>query len=95
MDKFLEFQKQPHSPDLPLPLHLHVDDMKTMDRSHNMNFEDEHKASIVEAFGKVNNYTLIKVGQEIVDKAYALYWPEGKSKTMALCAILPNNFDFR
>ena len=70
MDKFLEFQKQPHSPDLPLPLHLYADDIKTMERSHSTVYEEFHKASIVTAFGKIENDSLIKVGQEIVDKAF-------------------------
>ena len=88
-DKFLEFQKQQHSPDLPLPLHMHVDEMKTMERSHSKAHEVEHKASIAEAFGRIENSTLIRVGQEIADKAFDTYWPDGRGKAIALCAIIP------
>ena len=58
-DHLFAFQKPAHRPDLPLPLYLHVDDMKIADRSHSKQYEDFHKASIAEAFGKIKNHTLI------------------------------------
>ena len=41
------------------------------------------------AFWRLKNETIIKVGQEIADRAFEINWPEGKSKAMAMCAIMP------
>ena len=72
LQNFFEFQKPLHSPDLPLPLYLHVDDMRMLERSQSNAFEIEHKQSIVAAFWRIQNDTLIKVGKEIADKAFEI-----------------------
>ena len=47
LDKLLEFQKQAHSPEMPLPLYLHEDEMRTMERSHSTEYQAPHMTSIV------------------------------------------------
>ena len=58
LDKFLEFQKQAHSPDLPLPLYLHQDEMRTQERSHSTELQGPHMTSLVQAFGRLENHSL-------------------------------------
>ena len=89
LQNFFEFQKANHSPDLPLPLYLHADDMRLMERSQSNAFENEHKLSIADAFWRIKNDTLVKVGAEIANEAFKTQWPEGKGKAIAICAIIP------